>query len=167
MFSTTSYSVNALASPSSMREHALDVLSCPLSGTWVVTVETLLPWPPLVLHAWHGHGLVTTCPVTTVMDQQHRLGFPPCGFAWCDLGRMSCLIDLLGGDLSFVPPRRLARQELGRSTRLVGLLGGRARKRFMGLAMGTLFLGTRQQPLSLRVTLWSLSEAFLLGIKKP
>jgi hypothetical protein len=37
----------------------------------------------------------------------------------------------------------------------------------MDLVLGTSFLGTRQQPLSLRVTPWSRSKAFLLGIEGP
>jgi hypothetical protein len=37
----------------------------------------------------------------------------------------------------------------------------------MGLTLGTPFLGTRQQPLSLRANPWSQAEAFSLGIKAP
>jgi hypothetical protein len=37
----------------------------------------------------------------------------------------------------------------------------------MGLTLGTPFLGTRQQPLSLRATPWSRTEAFSLVIKAP
>jgi hypothetical protein len=111
---------------------------CPIiSGMWVVTVETLLSWSPLVLHIWSGHGLVIMCPVATGVDQQRRPGFLLCESVWCELGR-SPYLDLLGGDLvvrrvlrtcsagtwSFAPPRRLARRGLDRSCRLVDLLGG-------------------------------------------
>jgi hypothetical protein len=127
-----------------------------------------LPRPPLVLYAWRGHGFVMTCPVTVVvMDQQSRSGFPPCGSTWSyvlprrlargGLGRSPRIVDLLGGDLvacpasqtcsawtwSLAPPRGLARRRLSRSPCLAGLHSGQARKRFMGLDMGTEFLGTR------------------------
>jgi hypothetical protein len=51
------------------------------------------------------------------------------------------------GTWSFTPPRRFARRELGRSPRLTDLLGrdliGKCTEdRLMGLALGTLFLGT-------------------------
>jgi hypothetical protein len=70
------------------------------------------------------------------------------------LGRPICLAYLLGGGLGHTP-------------HLERLLGERARKRFMGLSMGIMFLGTLQQPPSLRATPWSRSEAFLSRIKSP
>jgi hypothetical protein len=89
---------------------------------------------------------------------------------------------------SFAPPHRLARRGLGHSPRLVGLLsadlvvrpasqtcsrgGGElvgkwAKERFMGLTLGTPFLGTRHQPPSLCAAPWSRSEAFLPGVASP
>jgi hypothetical protein len=47
------------------------------------------------------------------------------------------------GTWSFAPPHRLARWRLGRAPGLVGFLDEWARKRFMGLVVGTPFLGTR------------------------
>jgi hypothetical protein len=158
VYSMASCSVIVLTSPFSICEHALSVYSCPLwyaGGDFVVVT-------PLVLYAWCEHGLVATCPITTVMDQQRRPRLPPCGSVW-----------------SFTPPRKLARRGLGCSPhladllgegfghsplltdllggafghlpRLVDLLGGDlvgkwARERFMGLPLGTHFLGIRQQP---------------------
>jgi hypothetical protein len=78
VLSTTSSSANVPMSPSNMCEHALGVSSCPF---WYVG-EDFVVVTPLVLHAWCGYGLVTTCHVTAAVDQQRRPGLPPCGSAW-------------------------------------------------------------------------------------
>jgi hypothetical protein len=86
-----------------MCEHALGMSSYPfwyVGGDFVVVT-------PLVLYAWCEHGLVATCPITTVVDQQRWPGLPPCGSVW-----------------SFAPPRRLSRWGHGRSLHLANLLSG-------------------------------------------
>jgi hypothetical protein len=89
----------------------------------------------------------------TVVDQQCGHEFPPYGSAWLyvppcidrrGLSRSPRLVGLFSGDLVARPPRGLSRWRLNRSSRLTDLLDGWARKSFMGLAMGTLFLGTQQ-----------------------
>lgn len=97
---------------------------------------------------------MTTCPIITVVDQQCGHEFPPYGSAWpyvppCrfdrrGLSRSSRLVGLFSGDLVARSPHGLSRRRLNRLSRLADLLDGRARKSFMGLAMGTLFLGTQQ-----------------------
>jgi hypothetical protein len=75
------------------------------------------------------------------------------------LGRSSHFVDFVGGDLvvrpasqvclvgnwSFVQPHRFSPQGLGRSPCRVDFLDKWARERFMGLTLGTPFLGTQQQ----------------------
>jgi hypothetical protein len=90
-------------------------------------METLLSWFPLVLHTWPVHGLVMMCPVTVVVAQQRRPEFLPCS----------------AGTWSFTPSHRLSRWGLGRSSRRADLFDKWARERFMGLALGIPFLGTR------------------------
>jgi hypothetical protein len=153
VFSTTSSSIMALASPFSMRRYAISMVCCHvLYGMWVVTAETLMSRSPLVLHTWPD--VVWWCCVLSRPSwvSSVSLEFPHCGFAQWGLGRSPHLTDLFGEDLvvrpasqacstrtwsffpvsqvcsartwSFISPHRLAWQGLDRSPHLVGLLSG-------------------------------------------
>jgi hypothetical protein len=101
---------------------------CPvLYGMWVIIVETLLSWPPLVLHTWTRHDLVMMCPVTVAVGQQRWLGSFLAGPLGMNLvvhpasqacSRGDLVVRLASqacsvGTWSFVPPRGLARWGLG------------------------------------------------------
>jgi hypothetical protein len=117
-----------------------------------------LSWPLLALYTWPVHSLVTMCPVTVVVSQQRQPRFLSCRPAWRDLGRMPWLAVLLGGDLVgrsasqvcsagtwlFIPPRELAQLDLVVRPALHACSTNGLERGFMGLAMGTPFLGTRR-----------------------
>jgi hypothetical protein len=162
------------------------VLSCPPKTFWYCMYGSDVAWRCCILSRllWAssvGLGSLLVDPLGG-----HLIILPASWTLLPGFGRLPRLMDLLGRGLVIHPTPRLARCGLGpspriyrivrrghgRSPRLIDLLGGDlvskcARERFMGLALGTPFLGTRHQPLSLRVTPWSRSKAFLLGIGGP
>jgi hypothetical protein len=167
VFSTASSFVMPLASLSSVRRYTSGMGYClVLSSVWA-TIETLVMRSP----RGYVRGRIRGCSVVSARDifvlyVRFERGLVMLRLVAVVVGQVcgpgSSLVDLLGEDLvvrpasqtcsarhwSVAPPRKLARWGFGRSPRPTDLLSGDlvgkwARVRFMGLALGTPFLGTR------------------------
>lgn len=142
----------------------VNLVVCPTSQTYSTVTWSYVSSRMTARQRLGCSPTLRTCSTQTWLTRTWSYA-PPCSLARRGLGRSSHLADFLGGDLvvrlasqvclagnwSFVQPHRFSTQGLGRSSCHADLLDKWAREKFMGLTLGTPFVGTRQRVFEYRL----------------